>query len=633
MGKHLFNKFAISAGLLFNCSVSLNAQSDFTWKKGNNSVNQSGLYGTLGTGNATTCPGSREGAVSWKDASGNFWMFGGNGHDFIGNFGVLGDLWKYDPSNNQWTWKKGADIITTQGVYGTLGVPASANTPGARMYPTSWTDTNGNLWLFGGFGHNASSSIGYMNDLWKYNVTTNEWTWMNGSNTFYQVSSYGTQGTPSVTNYPGARQNAQSWTDASGNLWLFGGYGSSTSPSTIEYLNDLWKYDVGTNEWTWMNGSNLGNQNGSYGLQGTGASTNTPGARANAVTWTDGSGNLWLFGGDGWDAVATSTTGLLNDLWRYKTATNEWTWVKGQNAANQNGLYGSLGTPSVANTPGSRSGSASWYDSAGNLWLFGGEGFPANGTTAGSLNDLWKYNVGQNAWTWMQGTSLINMNGIYGTQNVGAPSNMPGGRANLVNWTDANDNLWLFGGYGKGQSGLAGRLNDLWKYTNCSISPITMTIVCKDSVMCAGETTSLTAFGSSNYQWLNPPFPSGPSIVISPTITTTYTVRTTDGNGCRYDEAFTTTVNACQGLSDNALNGNGFNIFPNPSSGMFQVSIEGSNSGALFVYDQLGKLVHQNQLEPGSNTISLDVPPGIYICRLQQNNDKQFQSLKLIISR
>ena len=36
------------------------------------------------------------------------------------------------------------------GVYGTKGVPAAANVPGARDESISWTDSTGNLWLFGG---------------------------------------------------------------------------------------------------------------------------------------------------------------------------------------------------------------------------------------------------------------------------------------------------------------------------------------------------------------------------------------------------------------------------------------------------------------------------------------------------
>ncbi|MBL0052495.1 MAG: hypothetical protein IPP29_13795 [Bacteroidetes bacterium] len=36
--------------------------------------------------------------------------------------------------------------------------------------------------LFGGFGE-ANSSTGLLNDLWKYDITNNEWAWMSGDST------------------------------------------------------------------------------------------------------------------------------------------------------------------------------------------------------------------------------------------------------------------------------------------------------------------------------------------------------------------------------------------------------------------------------------------------------------------
>lgn len=631
MGRHLFSKFILSVAVLTSSSYALKAQSDFTWKKGPNSINQAGMYGlTMGTGNATTTPGGREAMASWKDAAGNFWIFGGNGYDFIGNFGALGDLWKYDPTTNQWTWKKGANAITTQGTYGTMGVPASANTPGARNGSNCWTDANGNLWLFGGYGHNGTSSIGMLNDLWKYNVATDEWTWINGTNLHNQLSNFGTQGTPASTNTPGARINSSSWTDASGNLWLFGGYGF-TGPVATELLNDLWKYNVSTNEWTWVNGSMLGNQNGTYGTLGTGAPANAPGGRSNANTWIDAAGNLWLFGGVGYDAATTSMSGYLNDLWRYKTATNEWTWVKGPNVVAQNAVYGTQGVGAATNLPGARASSLTWLDNAGNMWLFGGTGYPSSGISSGGLNDLWKYNMGSNNWTWIQGPNLLDMNGIYGTLNVGALTNNPGARRNAARWIDANNNLWLFGGFGKAASGSSGSLSDVWKYTNCYISPITLTITSQDSVICLGETTTLTANGSSNYQWLNAPFPSSSSFTISPTANTTYTVRTVDGNGCRYDASFTQTVNSCQGISEHQNNYPEFTIYPNPSENKFTVTTNQMEATGLLIYDGLGKLVYSGELKQGATEINAHLIPGVYFVRL--NNTQSPVVKKLVISK
>ncbi|MGZ3864622.1 MAG: T9SS type A sorting domain-containing protein [Bacteroidia bacterium] len=59
---------------------------------------------------------------------------------------------------------------------------------------------------------------------------------------------------------------------------------------------------------------------------------------------------------------------------------------------------------------------------------------------------------------------------------------------------------------------------------NVSISP-TNTILCK------GTTTTLTANGASQYQW-TPGNLNSVSIAISPTVSTTYSVTGTDGNGC-----------------------------------------------------------------------------------------------------
>jgi hypothetical protein len=84
-----------------------------------------------------------------------------------------------------------------------------------------------------------------------------------------------------------------------------------TQRGTQSYLNDLWKYSAG--EWTWMSGSNVYGQKGTYGNLGTAPGGNVPGARYQAVGWTDAAGNFWLFGGYGYDS--TGTLGDLIDLW------------------------------------------------------------------------------------------------------------------------------------------------------------------------------------------------------------------------------------------------------------------------------------------------------------------------------
>ena len=77
------------------------APNEWTWMGGSSAVGrnggQSGVYGTLGTAASTNDPGGRFGAVSWIDASGNPWLFGGDGYDSTGAQGYLNDLWEFQP--------------------------------------------------------------------------------------------------------------------------------------------------------------------------------------------------------------------------------------------------------------------------------------------------------------------------------------------------------------------------------------------------------------------------------------------------------------------------------------------------------------------------------------------------------
>ncbi len=92
---------------------------------------------------------------------------------------------------------------------------------------STWTDSGGNLWLFGGEQQSMPAGpSGDLNDLWEFNRSTNEWThgWAGAAHKRTSRGVYGTLGTPAFPgNVPGARFGASSWTDDSGNIWLFGG--------------------------------------------------------------------------------------------------------------------------------------------------------------------------------------------------------------------------------------------------------------------------------------------------------------------------------------------------------------------------------------------------------------------------
>ena len=450
------------------------AAGSWVWMGGAKVTNQSGTYGTLGVPSASNFPGARESSATWTDSTGGFWLFGGTGFGSGGTSGHLSDLWRY--SGGEWTWVAGPDTPDGKGVYGAEGTAAADNYPGARFQAVTWTDPQGNFWLFGGAGWASGGSGGNLNDLWKYSPATRMWTWVSGSDVGAQPGTsgawqgtgiYGTKGVAAPTNSPGARVDAVSWVDSSGNLWLFGGEGTDGN-GTLGILNDLWKFSPSTGMWTWMSGSDTRSQSGVYGTQGVASPSNVPGARTSGVTWTDNEGNLWLFGGQGLggNGCQGALECVLNDLWKYSPATGMWTWEGGADVVEQQGKYGTRGVASSSNIPGARWFATGWADSQGNFWLFGGNGVDAS-DRVGDLNDLWEYSPASGKWMWVNGSNQAGQLGDYGTVGVAAASDVPGARLGAVGWRDSSGNLWLFGGDDSFDLGLAlggGKFNDLWEY-------------------------------------------------------------------------------------------------------------------------------------------------------------------------
>jgi hypothetical protein len=442
---------------------------DWTWVGGDNIAGQPSIFGASGVVAASGVPGATEGASSWTDTAGNLWLFGGSKESI--NIDV-NNLWKYDGAN--WLWmngNQGAD--NPQSNYGTIS-PNNPG-PGARQYAATWLSRDSvnsidYLWLFGGYVRiNAAGNTKPANDLWKYNTSSGQWTWVGGSSIHSQAGNYGT-----INAMPGARYGAISWRDSLGNFWLFGGYGYAETGSAGA-LNDLWKFDPNNNLWTWVGGSKLTGQLGSYGTKGLPASGNVPGGRYLGVSWIDASNNLWLFGGTGYDATGV---GDFNDLWKFGNDPavvadyQKWTWMSGDNKSGQFGNFGTAGIVAASNVPGSRRTAVAWTDYLGNFWLFGGaENHPNNSTGTGTdnLNDLWKFNTATTQWVWMSGSNVPNKFGTYGIQGSTAPANVPGARDTAVAWTSADGKAcWLLGGAGYDGSGQLSYstvpMNDFWNF-------------------------------------------------------------------------------------------------------------------------------------------------------------------------
>lgn len=415
------------------------------------------VYGIKGISDNANTPGGLGFGSSWSDDSG-LWLFGGWNNSFQSTNAV----WRYSLINKQWTWMSGESSVNSAGIYGTKEVPNINNTPGSRTKATIWYDKSRKIvWLFGGGG---TSSAQQYNDLWKYNLITNEWTWISGESTVNATANYGIKGVASTSNVPGAMYGAGGWLDESGNLWLYGGVRNSPAPS---YNSALWKYNVANNNWTWISGESMPDTPPQYGTLGTPCASSIcqPGPRANGSTWSS-NGYFYVFSG----YTSYNNGSLFSDLWRYNPQTDQWTWINGSQAAGYNGCtycnWGIQGYESAGNMNSSRAYASIAVESNGNVWILGGE--PAVFNTYLS-NDLWRYNSQTNQWLWSSGSDtnggagFPGLTSVYGTLGVASLSNYPGSREASFAWIGADGNLWLYGGYGKLDTDWP-MLGDLWSY-------------------------------------------------------------------------------------------------------------------------------------------------------------------------
>ncbi|MFO0320651.1 MAG: hypothetical protein ACK5Z5_09670, partial [Neisseriaceae bacterium] len=213
----------------------------WVWVSGANIVNQVPSYESKGIASPTNVIGGRFYPAIWIDKNQNIWIFGGSGLVAANTLGLLNDLWKYIESTNQWIWVSGTNAINQTGIYGDKDTPSPINNPGGRLVNAFWVDKSGDFLMLGGSGYGSSPTFGYLNDLWKYIESTNQWVWISGIMNINQPGVYGVKGMNDISNNPGSRIGSSFWIDQSGNLLLFGGNSILESQQLIRY-SDLWKY-------------------------------------------------------------------------------------------------------------------------------------------------------------------------------------------------------------------------------------------------------------------------------------------------------------------------------------------------------------------------------------------------------
>lgn len=610
------------AATLHDMWVYQHSTNNWAWIGGNRVKKQYSVFGTKGVADAANIPEARKGATSWM-SGGKLYLFGGNNETDNGEHSRMNDLWEYDPQTSNWTWLKGSNTINALGVYGTIGQAHANNTPGARRHAAGW-EKDGKLYLFGGYGYPETGGIGHLNDLWEYDIATQNWKWLKGTKVTGSSGSEGFINTANASNFPRARFDVTTWT-SNGKFYMFGGHTTSAN-----WLNQVWEYNPQNNMWVWIKGSSLSKQAGTYGIKNSGADNTTPGTRHGASGWAIGS-KLYLYGGEGYTTNNT-TSGWLNDVWEFDIETKRWTWIAGSDAITQAANYGTKGVAAGTNTPGSREGAAAWI-AGGKLHLFGGNktGF------SHFMNDLWEFDIQTNEWTWLGGDNVVDKKSIYNKSGVAEADNIPGARFNSA-VCQTPTTVYLFGGDGYNVNSALLELGDLWSMnittTTLPVNIVAFTVKAENNraklqwrTAKENNNKEFIIYRSNNYRIfkkIDEVVGAGNSSMLKEY--SLYDLKPQNGNNyykltqVDFDgkEKELGVVSLFFGINHD------INVFPNPTSDIIRISLQANNFTKAEIKDTSGKIILNQGIDKADTELNFNIesyPTGVYILTISGLNN------------
>lgn len=445
----------------------------------------------------------------------------------IGNKGYFGcgttgtyqnDFWEYDPGTNSWTQKAnmgGATRVTASGFsvngFGYVGTgfdwngtcltdfwrfdPAAnswtqmGNFPGGKRIDVDRaTFTIGNKAYWGtGWDQNATPSVKY-NDLWEYDSPTDTWT---------QKANIPTQGR---------------WGAIGFSLCNKGFIGMGTYSGVSIPYKDLWQFDPGTNSWT------------------AAAAFPLPG-RVDASVFVV---NNKAYIGTGQDTSMTMVNSQLEftlhkDLWEFSMG----------------------GSVSVSAQPDTicLGGSTTLTAVGGNTYVWN------NGTTASSIVVT---PTATTTYSALDPTSLCASPGNItvvvlqsSSATISGSTSICAGQPVTLTATGGGTYSWIPGGQATSSIVVNPTATSSYSVvvTNmCGTNTVSATVTVVSGItasvggnilLCAGQSTTLTASGGNSFSWNTGSTSS--SIVVTPTASTSYSVSVSSGS-CSDDTSISVTV-------------------------------------------------------------------------------------------
>jgi hypothetical protein len=153
-----------------------------------------------------------------------------------------------------------------------------------------------------------------------------------------------------------------------------------------------------------------------------------------------------------------------------------------------------------------------------------------------------------------------------------------------------------------------------------SVANPTVNAVSNSSLICSGQSATLTASGANSYTWSTGS--NNATVSITPSVTTSYTIVGTNTLGCSASMIVTQNVSACTGIASLNATSSTLNVYPNPGNGLFVIHYPGAHSTAFVeVMDISGKVVAKQDLLKEHNELDLTgLDNGVYMALIMEQN-------------
>ena len=157
--------------------------------------------------------------------------------------------------------------------------------------------------------------------------------------------------------------------------------------------------------------------------------------------------------------------------------------------------------------------------------------------------------------------------------------------------------------------------------------PIIFAQSSNSGTLCLGENITLIASGAGlvTYTWSSNNINiTTQQAIVSPNISTIYTLSATNSDGCSNKTTISQFVDACTSISENVDAVNNLQIFPNPSNGKFILKTGTTSDKTIVISDLTGRIV--SIVSSTEETIEfniLNVAKGIYYMRVSSDNTRK----------